>query len=657
LKTDFTNTAQEILQYDAAGGPSSNPVIKTEYYSDTQSTWVEFEDVESRSLELSLENKRYLSYSFMPPAKSINIGLNNFGQVYSTGSGDAKASILKKNLLVRAWSGYELTISESQSSQSDDFLTNTKFVHTQTIGSEVFLDETSYSGTVALEASIGAVYGTTTYDATTYAYPGYYQKKFTLSDSEKQFKQVSITTTSNKFNTKYRVSPFSDFSGAVWSDYEALSTGSNTVDFVADQSDQYLQLILRWSSDVWSTADSISGISVLSEDNVFLLKQGTFVLDEPRFSNTKVTCRGRDYLKKALETEINLPDITSPVNIATAVSYVLDRCKIPYDRALWNVTSTTTSLSASLAEDLGNISGWKALDYMMDSINAGDDDWQLKTEADGKVSLKRVPTDIEADWSIHYFFNIESISKNFDSDKQLQRVTLLNKDIIVDSEVKIKNLSGTAGASLHATLGDDYLYVRYTDTADVISSETNRSNTAVDFGMNSGSGYSINLYGCTPKNAITNEIWSERGNSDNSKNNNGATYKRINPFMSQDMADDFTDYMIDLNGDPKKKVTVKLNPNPFIELNDNLLIFDLYTYTDDIYNVQSIKESWRDPELKHTLTLKDRGFNLGAFKWDRNGFNSGINDLNYDKGFVWDQDLGPNATGDSQDYSYLKSIG
>jgi hypothetical protein len=279
------------------------------------------------------------------------------------------------------------------------------------------------------------------------------------------------------------------------------------------------------------------------------------------------------------------------------------------------------------------------------------DDWRLKTETDGGLSLKILETDKEADWNANYVFNIESISKDFDSDKQLQRVTMVNKDIVVNSESLLKTYTGTA-TDLHLTYGTSAIYVRYTDANSVISSEDARSNTAIDFTC-SGSTANISVFGCTPRNAITDEIWAERGNSDNIIGNKGSTYKRTNPLFNQTMANEWCNYMMERNADPRKKVTFSMVSNPFLELNDKITVFDLYTYSDDIYNLQSIRESWKEPVLKDTLTLEDAGIDLGRFIWDRNGSATGTNDLKYDIGLVWDQDL---PIGGSDTATYNKPI-
>jgi hypothetical protein len=649
----FSDTVGDVIQYEAVSGATSKPKIKTEWYNDSTNTYVDFEDIEGRTIELSNENKRYQVYSFMPPSKSIRFTLNNFDQVYSTGSGDAKASILKKNLLVRAWTGYELTLAEGQASQSDDFSSTNKLVHTQLSSGKIIYDSSSYAGTVD-SGLVDNLYGTTTYGDTTYEYSGYYQKTFTISNDERQFKQASVTVNSANFDFTYRVSPNADFSGAGWSIPQSLSSGANTINFVADLNDDYLQVAILWKNENFGTSDELSALSILKEDNLFLFPQGVFVLDQPDFQDTKVSCRGRDYLKKALETEINMPDMTSSVNIGTAVSYVLDRCSIPYDRSEWDSTSTAVSVSGTLSEQFNNISGWKTLDLLMDALNAGNDNWRLKTEDNGNLSLKILETDNEVDYSIHYKFNIESIDKDLDSDKQLQRVTCLNKDIIVNQESLIKSYTGTA-TSLHLTYGGSYLYVRYTDDNSVITSEDDRTNTAIDFTL-SGSTADIDIYGCTPKNAITDEVWAERGNSNNIVKNDGSTYKRVNPFMDATQCKAFVDYLLPLYDDPAKKVNLTMVPNPYLELNDNCLVFDLYTYTDDVYGITSITETFRDPGLKVSMRLQDRGFDLGQFIYDRNGRYEGINDLLWDSNLVFDQDLAINATVDSTDYAFQKQI-
>lgn len=648
MKTDFSSTVQEILQYEMVGGASSKAHARTEWYDEINSTWVEFEDIESRDIEFSNRNKRYQSYSFLPPANKIDFILNNFEQIYSTGSGNPKASILKKNLLVRAWSGFELTNGQTFDSV-DDFATNVKFVHVRKSGNHLINDVASYSGTIGGGLGLN-LYGEDVYGGTAYSPLGYYLKRESITNAEREFLRATTIVSSNQFDFFYRTSPIATFGSAGWH-FNALNTGSNVVNLLADLDDNFIEYGVRFKAPNWSDTDYVSTTTLTKTDNLFMFKRGVFVLDEPDFQDTKVKCGGRNYLKKALETQINMPDLSSGENIGTAISFVLDRCNIPYDRNNWNNTGTAVTVDGTIGEALNNISGWKALDFLMDSLNAGNDDWRLKFEEDGGLSLKVIPTDVEADWTAHYNFNIERISKDFDSDKQLQRVTALNKSFVVNKEELLNSYSGSA-TSLHLTYGTAAIYVRYTDANNVILSEDSRSNTAVDFTL-TGSAADIKLYGCAPRNAITNELWAELGNSDNIKANNGSTFKKVNPFMDQNQLNEWTKYMIKINANPQKKVNFSMVTNPYLELNDKLVVFDLYTYTDDIYNITRIKESWRDPVLKDTLTLEDAGADLGIFQWDRNGIFSGINDLEYDKGLVWDQDL---EIGGSDTREYLTPI-
>ena len=586
-----------------------------------------------------------MSYSFVPPSKEINFGLNNFGQVYSTGSGDAKASILKKNLLVRAWSGYELT-SGVEYSESDDFITNVKFVHSQLDGGVVKLDSDSYTGTVSSDI-LSPLYDSTTYDATTYSYPAYYHKKFTTSNDEISSRKISASVSSNKFELSWKRP-----SGS-WQDWTVLNTGANEVDMTSDPTDDYVECAIRFKSNTWNTADYISTLGITTEDRVFLFKKGTFVLDEPTFNDTSVMCKGRDYLKKALETEINLPTYTS-AKVGTVASDILDRCNVPYTLANWATLSDTITIDGTIAEQLNNITGWKALDYLMDVANGNDAEYRLKTEENGGLSIKKIPLDSIADYSIHYKYNIENVKKNYNAEKQLQRITVMNKNVTVKAEELLKSYAGTA-STLHATYGSACLFVRYEDDNSAITSETARTNTAIDFAM-SGTTADIKVYGCKPRNAITNEIWAEKGNSANMLNNDGTTYKKVNPFMTQALANSYAEYMIDLYADPKKEIELTMVSNPYLELQDDCVVFDRYTYSDDIYGLQSITENFNDPSLKDTLILADRGVDLAPFVWDRNGLTAGVNDLHYGYGFVWDQDLDVNATADNTDYSYLKKV-
>jgi len=179
VKTAPTNTISEVIQYDHVSGPVSKPIIKTEYFNESTNTYVEFEnDLESRSISISNENEQYQVYSFMPPVKKLTMQLNNFGQKYSAGNTASEFNdVVKKNTLIRCWSGYEMTFGVTTGSVTDDYSTNAKFVHTQLLSGNVCADISSYTGTVSPFAELGITYSGGSYSGTTYAYPGYYHKK------------------------------------------------------------------------------------------------------------------------------------------------------------------------------------------------------------------------------------------------------------------------------------------------------------------------------------------------------------------------------------------------------------------------------------------------------------------------------------------------
>jgi hypothetical protein len=594
----------------------------------------------------------------MPPSKEMSMILNNYGQVYSTGSGDPKSTILKKNLLVRCWSGYDIPSTERRT-LTDDFASTNKFFHTKKSGSSVVLDiTTSTEATIATAAEIGgAVMGTTTYGTLTYGYPGYYHKTFKINDYQDPL-EMQIAVNSNKFSFKHRVSETPTFIGDSWSSYTTLSTGTNTFPLVAGKEDNYIEMICRFNSSSWATTDKITSLTMNYDASDFYFKRGTFVIDEPDY-NDKVSVKGRDYLKKALETEINLPDLTTTKTVQKRLTEVFDRCSIPYNTASWDSVSTTCAVvNADIAEDLTNKSGWKICDMLMDAVNAGNDDIYFTFDEDGNAVIKKLDTDQEADWTTHYRYNIEDVSKNFDADSQLQRCTVMNKSIIPNAEATLGVFTGTtSGTSLHLTYGTTAMYVRYTDANSVISAETNRTNTAIDFTVPDSTAYNITIFGCHPKSVAGGEIWAEAGNSNNIINNEGSTYKRENPFMDYTKAKAFADYIIARNGEPKFKMTVKQQVNPLLDVGvDNVVVFDRFTYTDNIYGLEAINETWNNPSLKETIKLRDRGFDLGAFIWSRNGLTPGTNDLKWSTGLVWSQDLGVQATADSTDYSNTKRI-
>lgn len=830
MKTALTNTIGDLI-LDQVEGPVLKPKIKTEYFSDTQSTWKAFDsnDVEGRTITLETDNKRYQAVSYMPPAKKASLTLNNFDQIYSTGAATTKSSILKKNLLIRAWSGYDLGTYLLTASQIDPFTGSINKYHTKVENSKILLDISSYTGSSYIsQASLGLFYDTGTYahvdtnystgtdenlsspddnydtianfvpcsaldddllinigesagpsvipyqwinlnvtpgstavflgqgagnnygevklraggqpwtnfalsandgmqqidlpktgDTTTdggyvqyyyvnsawttafsgnssniiialngsiykgsiaadnlvnneagliglagggtytpatsfYAYPGYFAKTIKFSQPENELpKQYKFTASDNKFSFKYRTSNLSDLYGADWTGFSSVATGANIKTIDADSGDKYLQYLIRFEHPTWDTGAYISTASYITKKSTQLFKQGTFVVDDPKYSE-KSTIDGRDYLRKALETEISIP-LLSAVPITDVIAMALTRAKVPYDTATWNLSATTVSLNSTFSESLESVSAYKVIDKLMDDINAGDDDWKFRFNDDGQAEVKIIPTATEADFLANYRLTIERSEKSFDSDSQLQRITMINKSMIVDAESTLASAAGTAAASLTITYATA-IYVGYTDVNDTIISETSRTNNSVTFAMNSGAAYDIDVTGNTPKNAITDEIWAEAGNSDNIISKDGSTFKKTNEFITQDIAQKYVDYTIGQLANPAFKVSLAQVANPFLELNDNGMIFDKATFTNNIFNLSKITETWSNPALKHTLELKDTGITFTDFIWDRNGVLSGISDLDYDTGLVWDFDVGVNATEDTADYADTKPV-
>jgi hypothetical protein len=682
--SQVTNTIAEIIQYDFVSGPAMKPLIRTQY--ELNGTFVDIDqDIISRSISQKNDNDQYQVYSLMPPVSQMDIQLNNYSQKYSPGNtASAFENVFTKNQLIRCWSGYELTFDIGTGTISDDFSTRTKFVHTKEHGGEVVPDVSSFDGTIGAYASLGVQYDATTYDATTYAYPGYYKKKFRLPLISPTPTHLKVTTTSNNFDLKYRVSEKQNMFASVWNGYRPLSTGANTFELTADFQDEWVEVLIRFDNNFWDTADRITDIDCGYSYRGQLFRVGTFVLDEPIYGGANLQLKGRDYLKKALETEVKLPAIENqPVN--NVVAKVLDRCSIPYDTANWYNPATTVSLSASGADSLDEATGWQVLDKLMDAVNAGDNDIRFSFDATGRGQIKRVLTDVEADWVAHYFYNVEKSSMRNESDKQIQRITVLQKQFVTSPELTIATFTGSTTGSASfiypsaayytggnwtsstnatgVTSNNDFLYVRYIDnnssgTFGKIDTELDRSNNSIRLSFTGATGgsypYNFTVLGGAPKKS-SGYVYAERGNAKNILNNEGSTYKRVNEFLNATTAKAFADYYIGYAGDPKKVVNVDMVANPLLELNDNLMNISQWLFDDTIYGLSEINESWNEPSLRHSLKLRDRGFNLDNFIWDRpilSDFHQqlteldALNFLKWDIGLIWDQDYSPNSTGD-----------
>ncbi len=637
MKSLFGNTVSESIQFDEVAGATSRPFIKTQYFDDSSEVWKDFEDVQSREITLSNENKRYMNFSFVPPSKELNLTLNNANQAYSIGSGDPKSAILKKNLLIKCFSGYELSATGSYATV-DNF--NGKKYHTFLSGGSLYASMGSWTGTVSKFAMFNT-YDKFNLSTREYSPSGYYHNRFEFaSTAYDSFKDMIVTTNTDKISARYKVG----FEG--WSPWKSLVTGVNTIKIDSSADSKSLDYIFRWDVPVWGGNEAISNITINAQRKGYLFERGTFLADDPSYGE-QVTIPGRDYLKKGLETEITIPTWTNRT-IHGALTDIFDRCSIPYATANWDATSGVISVNASIAEDVGAISGWKAIDYLMDVANGCTDNWLLKWEGDGSMSLKKVVTDVEADYVVDYRYNIESIQKNFNADKQLQRITVLNKEISVNSERLLGNITGTASG---ASWASGALYVRYVDNVGNVASETSRTVTSLGLSFSGTASRDVDIYGAPYRSLKSWNVLSENGNAMNLLNSDGVTYKLINPFISQVQAVALATKLLTTWQEPQKKIQLTMSSNPYLEMNDNCMIFDLFTYTADIYQIREIKESFNDPSLKDSMTFLSRGFTLPSLIYDANGVDEGINDIKYDKGFTYDQELG---IGIEDDRTYLK---
>ena len=310
MRTVSSNTIGDYI-VDQIDGAISSPIIKTEYYSDTQSTWktIASEFIENRTINSSSQNDRYQVQSFVPPVKTLDLILNNFDQGWNDDG--ARAGIIAKNRLIRCWSGLNMPVG-TDTTLTDDFATDTKFVETVKSGSTVIAQYSGYSGTISTASEFGySTYGSSaTYGSALYGQLGYYQKMFTIPEAEEnEASHIKLNVSSNKFSFKYRVGSDSAFIGSTWYEYRALASGVNSLGLTADNNQNFVQYIVRFDGNTYG-ADILNSAELHYKDRSELFKQGTFILDQPKF-NEKVNCQGRDYLRKALETEINMPSVTN----------------------------------------------------------------------------------------------------------------------------------------------------------------------------------------------------------------------------------------------------------------------------------------------------------------------------------------------------------
>jgi hypothetical protein len=378
-------------------------------------------------------------------------------------------------------------------------------------------------------------------------------------------------------------------------------------------------------------------------------------------------------MKRAFETKVSMPSITSE-DIVTVIRWACDRAQIPY-------TSLTLPLLGELVTvaDADNFKDTSARDIIDQCIGyivgVVDNNYRLVVNDDGYLELILKPdTATSADYVMDYRSNIFSLSKGYTSNNLLQRMTIMQKDHTVSAETQLDtDTFATAGSkTLSWASGSIYkrLVIEYNASSDdatvTVTAVTNTSITLTVAGTTLD--IDVTAYGdalnstpppCGEWLVNNNHVISKAKQfTTGLQLRNGFTNKITNVFIPDDAtAATIASVYGDEFGNKLFELSVNGVGNPLLEINDKVMVFEKYTNSSSIFIMTGISHSFQanGAEFKSSFKFTDFGFTLANLIWDLNGLVPGAGDLDWDVGYLWDQDLGY-VSSDATDYSGTKEV-
>jgi hypothetical protein len=393
-------------------------------------------------------------------------------------------------------------------------------------------------------------------------------------------------------------------------------------------------------------------------------QQGVFYLDDPQYTSShsgrKVNFSARDALKKAIESSVTLSTITA-TDCAVILRNVCDAVGIPHNSGVETIPTTSHAVTIVDADNFKNMKAVDVFSEVMQYLFSKNQLYRLQM-VDGNLSLIEVEDDISnSDWQIDYRYNTESQSRGLDSDQIIQRVhfetqsnataveTILAFQIVSTTQTNTDLSWSLESKFIRVTaIGATTFTLNYVDLA---AKKINYSSTG---------SFTLNIYGCVLSGARVG-YFGEAISYTNQQAGEGQIVSFSNRLIQSDAeAKTLADIIKAQFEAPAYRVTAALfNANTLLEIGDRLLVWDKYTYTNTIFQIEGITIDYQadGAKLSQRLEMVDLGIDgITPFIWDKNGIDEGTGDLVWDKGQIWDQDLGVGVTEDTTDYDYLKPL-
>ena len=631
------------------------------------SSWILIPDLnESKGIDWTEDRRRfaYSNFSLTPTASSIGFEVINLDGKYSEGSGSIYEEILSNNSKVKLTSGYKLS---------------TPVDLTETVLLSGFIEKylTQYSGGLIIPNISGTetlgrfqdlfntYYDTILYDSSTYTPLGYVVYSIdNLYKTEKVPKTINLTCTFAGGavywkEVDYLFNEAGLTNSTNWNLAGTTVSGSNAFT-IAGTGKRYLVIAIVFDGADWSTSTNVSALSVTYDNYIEWIYKSVFYLDSPSYIDPpspllpKISISGRDAYKKALETKMNVEDLTG-ATIDDAIKQVCDRCGIFYSAS--SIDNLSFFSVRSLSNGLGTIqTGDIILAKLILLANQfGSTKYEIYLSYDSTIDdkilfVKPRPSSYSASVVMDYrkYKQLGSLKKNYD--KLLSRFSIYTSEPSVNKQELLGTSIVSVSGDVTISWSGNAIFLNYDFLGIGSATLTDITPTSITFNFSVDPSMTINVYGCK-FNGAEPTYWSEYINHNNMIYG-GIDDKQINEFLiSSDEAKSVCKALVADYGSPLYEASnisfSKLNL--ILENNDICFVWSRNLLIDRLFYIVGISYHWdrsSSPQDSTSFKLQDTGrrfSDVGSFKWD---------DVEkWDIGYVWDQDLGVLSTSDPNNYN------
>jgi hypothetical protein len=632
--------------------------------------WKVVDDLsESKGIDWTENRKKfqYANYSLTPDINTISFQVVNKDAKYSEGSGTIYEEIFKNDTRVRVTSGYKL--SDLQLLTDNLGCADYNF-YTKNLDGFLVMDSGNSLGqeNAYFTNLFTPLYDSETYSDSTYGEGGYgiYVKDYVYTGLSFA-KKIKVTANGTFGNVYWFESDNRNDFPTISGSWNFLGTTINgTANFsIVGTSKRYLAVAIVCDGVSW-VGKSVSSVDVDCDSYAEWIYKSVFYLDSPSYSDPPapalpmISCSGRDAWKKAIETEINLQNVSGQT-IDAIIKSVADRCGIRY-----SASSIDNLASYGVRTLSGGLNDVKKADEIMDSLISivnkfGSTKYEMylsydQGEDDNILFVKPRPSVYQADAVFDYrrYKTLGSIRKNYD--KLIFRVTALNEDKPINEDQVLATQTILTAGFVTISWTGNAIYKSYEIVGAGDSILVDVTPTSFTFNFTGIVNCTVTIRGSKFTGANP-AFWGEYFNHKNMLSKTGMATKIKNQLLISSAEAKLISkgYALD-NGTPVYDSTGLSfsRCNLILENNDVAFVFSRNLLLDRLFFVTGVQYHWdrsEDPQDTTSFNLQDAGLrfsDIGTFRWDDTEI--------YDIGYVWDQDLGVLAKKDDTDYSYLIPI-